>query len=197
MGKPVVMVSVLDWLLIVGSLRTFATTQTGVGIVPEESVVVTSPLASDVADKADNVNKSGELGGTVVKSTSIPCLPILLLSTTLNFTIELVGNNAVLAVEVPMMEGVADTNCILLGAVGATVISMKAVAPVTDAVILSVPELQLLSLYVEVAVPAIVVTGLESVALPWFTQEEVKTTEIGTVAGEPFIQTTAVTRLLA
>lgn len=49
----------------------------------------------------------------------------------------------------------------------------------------------------DVAVPAIVVTGLESVALPWLTQEEVKTTEIGTVAGEPFIQTTAVTRLLA
>jgi len=117
-----------------------------VGIALEESVVVTSPLASDVADEGDNVNRLGELGGTVVKSTTTPGLPILLLSTTLNFTIELVGNNAVLAVEVPMMEGVADTNCILLRAVGLTVISMKAVAPVIDAVILSVPELQLLSL---------------------------------------------------
>lgn len=123
-GKPVVMVNVLDWLLMVGLLRTVATTQAGVGIAPEESVVVTSPLASDVADKADNVNKLVGLGGTVVKSTTIPCLPILLLSTTLNFTIELVGNNAVLAVEVPMIEGVADTNCILLRAVGVTVMSM-------------------------------------------------------------------------
>jgi len=108
-GKPVVMVSVLDWLFS-DVPCTVATTQTGVGTLPEESVVVTSPLASDVADKADNVNRLVGFGGTVVKSTTTPGLPILLLSTTLNFTIELGGNNAVLAFEVAMMEGVADTN---------------------------------------------------------------------------------------
>jgi hypothetical protein len=45
-----------------------------------------------------------------------------------------------------MMEGVADTNCILLVAGVATVIIALAEAPVTDAVIKSVPEAQLLSL---------------------------------------------------
>jgi hypothetical protein len=69
-----------------------------------------------------------------------------LLSTTLNFTRELVGNDEELAVEVPMISGVADTNCILLVAGMATVIVALALAPpVTDAVIKSVPELQLLS----------------------------------------------------
>ena len=65
---------------------TVATIQTGVGTVPEESVVVTTPLASDVADVADNVNKLVGLAGTVVKTTCTPDLPLLLLSTTLNFT---------------------------------------------------------------------------------------------------------------
>jgi hypothetical protein len=117
-----------------------------VGIVPEESVVVTSPLASDVADEADNVNKLVGLAGTVVKSTRTPDLPLLLLSTTLNFTRELVGNDAALAVEVPMMEGVAETNCTLLVAGRATVIVALAESPVTDAVIVSDPKAQLLSL---------------------------------------------------
>lgn len=44
--------------------------------------------------------------------------------------------------------------------------------------------------------PAIVVTGVVSVALPALTQEEVKATEIGTVAGEPFIHTSAFTLLV-
>ena len=145
MGKPVVMVKVLDWLLS-DVPSTVATTQTGVGTVPEESVVVTSPLASDVADEADNVNKLVGLWGTVVKSTRTPDLPLLLLSTTLNFTTELVGNDAALAVEVPIMEGVAETNCILLVAGGATVIVALAELPVTDAVIMSDPKAQLLSL---------------------------------------------------
>ena len=139
------MVNVLDWLLI-DVPCTVATTQTGVGIVPEESEVVTYPSASDVADEADNVNKLVGLAGTVVKSTSTPGLPLLLLSTTLNFTRELVGNDAALAVEVPMMEGVADTNCILLVAGVATVIVALAEKPVIDAVIKSVPEAQSLSL---------------------------------------------------
>ena len=139
------MVKVLDWLLS-NVPCTVATTQTGVGIVPEESVVVTSPLASDVADEADNVNKLVGLAGTVVKSTSTPDLPLLLLSTTLNVTRELVGNDEELAVEVPMISGSADTNCILLVAGAATVIVALALAPpVTDAVIKSVPELQFLS----------------------------------------------------
>jgi hypothetical protein len=117
-----------------------------VGTVPEESVVVTSPLESDVACVADNVIPPGALAGNIVKSTTTPDLPLLLLSTTLNFTTELVGNDAALAVEVPMMEGVADTNCILLVAGAATVIVALAESPVTDAVIKSVPEAQLLSL---------------------------------------------------
>ena len=139
------MVNVLDWLLI-DVPCTVATTQTGVGIVPEESEVVTSPLASDVADEADNVNKLVGLAGTVVKSTSTPDLPLLLLSTTLNFTRELVGNDEALAVEVPMMEGVDDTNWILLVAGGTTVIVTFLASPVTDAVITSDPKAQLLSL---------------------------------------------------
>ena len=43
---------------------------------------------------------------------------------------------------------------------------------------------------------ATVVTGVVSVALPALTQEEVKATEIGTVAGEPFIHTSAFTLLV-
>ena len=48
-----------------------------------------------------------------------------------------------------------------------------------------VPEAHPLSLYVEVAVPAALVTGLVIVALPLHA-EEVNVTAIGTVAGEPF-----------
>jgi hypothetical protein len=45
-----------------------------------------------------------------------------------------------------MMEGVAETNCILLVAGRATVIVALAELPVTDAVIMSDPKAQLLSL---------------------------------------------------
>ena len=44
--------------------------------------------------------------------------------------------------------------------------------------------------------PAALVTGLESVALPALTQEEVKVTEIGTVAGAPPISTGTLTLLV-
>lgn len=145
-GSPVVIVSVLDWLRIAGVLCTFATTQTGVGTVPEVSEVVTSPLASDVAEVGDSVIPPGTLIGNRLKSTSTPALPLLLLSTTLNFTRELFGNVAEPVVEVPMIAGVADTNCILLVAGMATVIVELTDAPVTEAVITSVPEAQLLSL---------------------------------------------------
>ena len=127
-------------------LCTFATTQTGVGTVPEVSEVVTSPLASDVAEVGDSVIPPGTLIGNRLKSTSTPALPLLLLSTTLNFTRELFGNVAEPVVEVPMIAGVADTNCILLVAGMATVIVELTDAPVTEAVITSVPEAQLLSL---------------------------------------------------
>jgi hypothetical protein len=95
-----------------------------------------------------------------------------------------------------MISGVADTNCILLVAGGTTVIVTVLVSPVTIAVITSDPEAQLLSLYAEVAVPRIVVTGEVRVALVWPTQLEVKATEIGTVAGEPFTHTSALTLLV-
>jgi hypothetical protein len=49
---------------------------------------------------------------------------------------------------------------------------------------------------VEVAVPEMVVTGLESVALLALTQEEVKVTEIGTVAGAPSMNTGTLTLLV-
>ena len=45
-------------------------------------------------------------------------------------------------------------------------------------------------------VKALLVTGLEIVALPPATQEEVKVTEIGTVAGEPSINTGTLTLLV-
>ena len=44
--------------------------------------------------------------------------------------------------------------------------------------------------------PATVVTGVVSVALPALTQEEVKITEIGTVAGAPSISTGTLTLLV-
>jgi hypothetical protein len=49
---------------------------------------------------------------------------------------------------------------------------------------------------VEVAVPAIVVTGLESVAFPAVTQGEMKVTEIGTVASEAPTYTGTLTELV-
>lgn len=68
------------------------------------------------------------------------------------------------------------------------------VAPVvTDAVIVSIiavdPDAQPLSLYVEIAVPAELVTGVEIVAFPAWKHGESKVTETGTDAGEPFINT--------
>lgn len=120
----------------------------------------------------------GALTGSRLKSTSTAGTPLLLLSTTWNFTRELCGNGDPL---IPMIVGIADINCILLAAGMATFIVALAVAPVTDAIITSVPEPQPLSLYVEVAVPRIVVTGVVSVALPLTTQGEVKATWIGIV----------------
>jgi hypothetical protein len=75
-----------------------------------------------------------------VKSTRTPDNPLLELSTTRNRTSELVGSDAALAVDVPMMEGVADVNWILLVAGGDTVMVALAVSPVTEAVMTSVPE---------------------------------------------------------
>jgi len=49
---------------------------------------------------------------------------------------------------------------------------------------------------VEVATPAIVVTGVVRVALPALTQEEVKATEIGTMAGDPLTYTGTLTLLV-
>lgn len=95
------------------------------------------------------------------------------------------GNVAALAVDVPIIAGVADVNCMLLVAGVATFIVTSWLSPVTTAVIISDPELHPLSLYVDVAVPAIVVTGVASVALPALTQGELKATEMGTVAREP------------
>jgi hypothetical protein len=46
---------------------------------------------------------------------------------------------------------------------------------------------------VEVAIPAELVTGLESVALPLETQGELKVTETGTVAAVPPIRTGTLT----
>jgi hypothetical protein len=83
---------------------------------------------------------------------------------------------------------------------GRILMSALAVAPVTDAVIESgigiVPVLQPLSLYVEVAVPRIVVTGVVSVALPLVTQGEVNATEIGVVVSTPFRYTGMLTLLV-
>ena len=121
MGRPVVIVKVLDWLLI-DVPSTVATTQRGVGTVPEVTIVVTYPSASDVADAGEKVIPPGALSGRILKSTSTPALPLLLLSTTLNSTTELFGSVAAPAVWVPIIAGVADTNWILLVAGGTTVI---------------------------------------------------------------------------
>ena len=182
----------------VGSASTCATTQTGVGTVPEETEVVTNPLVSDVADVGVNVIPPGALAGIRLKSTRTPALPLPFSSTTLNFTREFLGNVGALAVEVPMIEGVADTNCILLVAGVLTVINILAVAPLVKvAIIVSDPE-HPLSLYVVAAMPVLVllVTGLAITALALITQEEVNATEIGTVAGEPSINTGMLTLLV-
>jgi hypothetical protein len=190
------MVKVLDWLLS-DVPCTVATTHRGVGTVPEERVVVTSPLASDVADEEDNVNKLVGLGGTVVKSTRTPDLPLLLLSSTLNFTTELVGNNAALAVEVPndgrrcqnklYITGgrKSDSDCRAGGITGYRC-RYQVCFGITVVILI----------YVEVAVAAIVVTGVVSVAMPALTQEEENITEIGTVAGKPFTNTGTLTLLV-
>jgi len=65
--------------------------------------------------------------------------------------------------------------------------------PITDAVIVStagsVPEAQPLSLYVVIATPPTLVTGLVIVALPLAMQGEVNVMERGTVADKPSIST--------
>ena len=89
------------------------------------------------------------LAGTRVKSTSTFPTPLLLLSITWNFTTELFDNVVAPVVLVPMIDGVADINCILLALSGRIVMFALTVAPVTDAVIVSVmpvPEPQSLSL---------------------------------------------------
>ena len=77
----------------------------------------------------------------------------------------------------------------------ATVIVLLTDAPVTAAVITSVPEAQLLSVYVAVAVPETDVTGLVSVALELAAHGEVNVTEIGVVAGAPLMSTGTLTAL--
>jgi hypothetical protein len=112
-GRQVVIVKGFDWLVMEVPCIV-ATTQTGVGTVPEERETDTSPLESDVAEVSDNVIPPGAVVGDIVKSTRMPGIPLLVLSTTLNFTRELVGKDEVLAVLVPMIWGSADTNWILL-----------------------------------------------------------------------------------
>ncbi len=159
---------------------TLATAQTGVGTVPVLTETVTNPLASDVAEAGEYVTPPGILTGSRLKSTSTPATPLLMLSTTWNFTRELCGN---VDPKIPMLAGTADINWILFAAGMATVIVALAVAPVTDAVIKSVEVAQPLSLYVERAMPVLglLVRGVVSVALPLATQGEVNATEIGTV----------------
>ena len=86
-GNPVVIVKVLDWVLM-DVPSTVATTQTGVGTVPELTETVTYPEASDVDEVEDNATPPGALEGIRVKSTSTPALPLLLISNTWNFTSE-------------------------------------------------------------------------------------------------------------
>lgn len=138
----------LDWVLIAGEEPvTVATIQTDVGTVPEVTEVVTNPPASDVAEVGVNVTPPGVMLYNRLKVTGMPGMPLLLASTTLNFTIELFDSVGALAVEVPMIFGVADTNSILLATGAKTVIVVLELAPpATDAVIVSVPELQRLSL---------------------------------------------------
>ena len=126
----------------VGLLTIVATTQTGVGTVPEVSAVETYPSASDVACPAEIVTPPGTVAGDILKRTITPAIPLLLLSTTRNFTTELFDNDAAPTVLVPMISGVADTNCILLAAGPATVSVALLEDPVTDAVIKSVVEAQ-------------------------------------------------------
>lgn len=139
-GRPVVMVKVLDWLLILVLLASVATTQTGVGTVPAISETLTYPLESVMPELADKYRPPGLVSGMTLKFTVCPFTPVLVLSTTLNLTMELVCSDEELAVEVPIVEGVADTNWILVAIGAATVIFalLVLVAPVTDAVIVSI-----------------------------------------------------------
>ena len=89
-GSPVVIVSVLDWFLIAGELPCIvATTQRGVGTVPELTATVTFPEESDIAEVADNMIPPRKPGGSRLKSTCTPSMPLLWLSTTWNVTTEL------------------------------------------------------------------------------------------------------------
>jgi hypothetical protein len=63
-----------------------------------------------VPELADNFRPPGLLAGITLKFTVWFFTPILLAFTTMNLTTELVCREAELAVEVPMVEGVADTN---------------------------------------------------------------------------------------
>jgi hypothetical protein len=186
-----VIVKVLDWLLTIGATVVVATTQRGVGTVPEVTVVETVPSLPEFAEEGENVTPVPEtLVGSRLKATLTPCLPVFVLSTTLNLTRELCGNSGEPVPLTPIIFGLADTNCILLNRVGWTVIFAADVAPlVTDAVIVSItaddPEAHPLSLYVEIAVPAELFTGEDRVA----PHAEINVTEIGIVAGEPFINT--------
>lgn len=121
-------------------LASVATTQTGVGTVPAISETLTYPSASLLPESADKYNPPGLLLGITLKVTVCPFTPVLLLSTTLNLTTELVCSDEELAVEVPMVEGVADTNWILVTVGAATVIFalLVLIAPVTEAVMVSV-----------------------------------------------------------
>lgn len=141
-----VMVSVLDCVKMLVLLRTVATTQTGVGMVPEVTVVLTSPLTSDDADVLDRTMPPGALAGTRLKSTHTPAFPLSLLSTTLNFTTEFLGSVAAPAVLVPIIVGVAETNLMLLTEGSATLmVVLTEFPPVTEAVIRSVADEQFLS----------------------------------------------------
>jgi hypothetical protein len=91
-----------------------ATTQTGVGTVPEVTVVVTNPLSSDVPVAGSSETPPGTVAGRRLKATPIPGLALPLLSTTLNVTSEVCGNVDEPVPFLPMVAGIADINCILL-----------------------------------------------------------------------------------
>ena len=124
---------------------TRASTETGAGTLPEVTEAVTSPFASVLAELGASVTPPGAPDCSRLKSTSTPALPLPVLSTTLNFTTELCGSDEP-APWMPITAGDADTNCMLLAAGVATVMVVLTEAPVTDAVMASLPEAQLLSL---------------------------------------------------
>jgi hypothetical protein len=116
------MVKVFDWLLTIGAIVVVATTQRGVGTVPEVTVVETVPSLPESAEEGEKVTPVPEtFGGSRLKATFTPDLPVFVLSTTLNVTTELCGNAAEPVPLTPIIAGLADTNCILLTCVGWTV----------------------------------------------------------------------------